>query len=62
MQKSDFTINKVIGRGSYGKVYLVTHNATDKVYAMKSVKKELVIKTDQIAGIKGKSSVIIRLN
>lgn len=40
----------------------MTHNVTDKVYAMKSVKKELVIKTDQIAGIKGKYSVIIRLN
>jgi len=44
---------KVIGRGSYGKVYLVCHSETQKVYAMKSIKKELIIKTDQVAGIKG---------
>lgn len=42
----DFSLLKVIGRGSYGKVYLVNHNATNVVYAMKSIKKELVIKTD----------------
>ncbi len=53
VQKSDFQILKVIGRGSYGKVYLVCHTETNKVYAMKSIKKELIIKTDQVAGIKG---------
>jgi serine/threonine protein kinase len=46
VQKSDFHIVKVIGRGSYGKVYLVRHNELNEYYAMKSVKKELVIKTD----------------
>jgi len=49
---------KVIGRGSYGKVYLVTHLPTDKIYAMKSIKKELIIKTDQIEGTKGKRSAL----
>ena len=50
----DFTRIKVVGRGAYGKVYLVKHNYTDKIFAMKAVKKELVIKTDQLEGIKCK--------
>ena len=39
----DFTIMKVIGRGSYGKVYQVTHKASGHVYAMKAMRKELII-------------------
>lgn len=54
MQKSDFHIVKVIGRGSFGKVYLVKHNILGQYYAMKSVKKELVLKTDQLDGIRSK--------
>ena len=50
----DFTKIKVVGRGAYGKVYLVKHNFTEKIFAMKAVKKELVIKTDQLEGIKCK--------
>jgi len=54
VQKSDFHIVKVIGRGSFGKVYLVKHNVLQQYYAMKSVKKELVLKTDQLDGIRSK--------
>ena len=50
----DFKKIKVVGRGAYGKVYLVKHTYTDKIFAMKAVKKELVIKTDQLEGIKCK--------
>jgi serine/threonine-protein kinase Psk1 len=42
----DFEKIKVVGRGAYGKVYLVKHAYTNKIFAMKEVKKELVIKTD----------------
>jgi len=44
----------VVGRGAYGKVYLVKHSYTGKIFAMKAVKKELIIKTDQVEGIKCK--------
>ena len=56
VQKSDFKILKVIGRGSYGKVYLVEHEMTGQVFAMKSIKKEIIIKADQINGVKGKNA------
>ena len=55
MTKSDFKILKTIGRGSYGKVYMVQHLITEQIYAMKSIKKEILIRTDQVAGIRGKS-------
>ena len=54
VQKSDFRILKTIGRGTYGKVYLVQHNQTEQIFAMKSVLKDLLIQTDQVAGIRGK--------
>ena len=54
--KSDFRILKTIGRGSYGKVYMVQHNLTEQIFAMKSVKKEVLIRTDQVQGIRGKQS------
>jgi len=33
---------RVIGRGSYAKVFVVEQRATKRVYAMKVIKKELV--------------------
>lgn len=56
--KDDFNKISVIGRGSYGKVYKVQHYLTKDFYAMKVVKKELVIKTDQMAGIKVEHEIL----
>ena len=36
----DFQILKIIGRGAYGKVYLVQYKPTNAYYAMKSINKE----------------------
>ena len=46
ISKDDFQIEKVIGKGAFGIVYLVIHNATQKVYAMKVVSKELLLMSD----------------
>jgi len=35
---------KVIGRGSFGKVYLVKHKELDKPFALKILKKDQLIK------------------
>lgn len=58
MQKSDFRILRTIGRGTYGKVYLVQHNQTEQIFAMKSVLKELLVKTDQVAGIRVEREIL----
>ena len=39
----DFTIKSVIGRGSFGKVFLVQKNSDAKVYAMKSLRKDVIL-------------------
>ena len=44
----DFKVLKVIGRGSYGKVCLVEYIPTKEIYAMKSLKKDILIEEDQI--------------
>jgi len=38
----DFMLLRVIGRGSYAKVFVVEQKSTKRVYAMKVIKKELV--------------------
>ena len=44
----DFKILKVIGRGSFGKVCLVEYLPTKEIYAMKSLKKDVLIEQEQV--------------
>ena len=44
----DFKIVKVIGRGSFGKVCLVQYKKSNEFYAMKSLKKDVLLDQDQI--------------
>jgi len=44
MSVEDFKIHKVIGRGSFGKVYLVQLKTTGEFFAMKTLKKEIILK------------------
>jgi len=44
----DFKVLKVLGRGSFGKVCLVEYLPTHETYAMKSLKKDLLLEQDQI--------------
>ena len=44
----DFKVLKVIGRGSFGKVCLVEYMPTHEIYAMKSLKKDILIEQEQI--------------
>lgn len=41
---SDFEKISLLGSGSFGDVYLVKHTKTDRIYAMKSLKKEYIEK------------------
>jgi serine/threonine protein kinase len=42
----DFEIIKVIGKGTFGKVFLVKHKSAERFYAMKSIRKDVVIDND----------------
>jgi hypothetical protein len=43
---ANFEIKKVIGRGSFGKVFLVQKKDDKKVYAMKSLRKDVILDYD----------------
>lgn len=51
---NDFELIKVIGRGSFGKVYMVKRNGTENYYAMKKLKKEVVAKRNLFIKTQGK--------
>ena len=39
----DFQTIRIVGKGSYGKVYLVKNQNTGNLYAMKIIRKDLLI-------------------
>lgn len=44
----DFKVIKIIGRGSFGKVSLVENVKTEVLFAMKSLKKDILLYNDQV--------------
>jgi len=57
-QLDDFTLVKVLGKGSYGKVMLVRGAQDNRLYAMKMLRKENVIKRNQVEHTKTERSVL----
>lgn len=58
----DFQIVKVIGRGSFGKVYLVQKKDDGNVFAMKSLKKDMVLRKGQTTNTRVERMILERIN
>ena len=43
----DFQLLKVVGRGSFGKVYMARKKDSQQIYAVKTLKKDFIIRTNQ---------------
>jgi len=56
ISNDDFKKVKVIGRGSFGKVYLVEKRDTKAVFAMKVLAKDVVAKRNLLIKTQGKES------
>ena len=56
---ADFVIKSVIGRGSFGKVFLVQKKDTKKVYAMKSLRKDVILENDQVESTKLEKDILL---
>jgi serine/threonine protein kinase len=56
ISKEDFKIVKVIGRGSFGKVFMVKKRDSDMPYAMKVLKKAQIAQRNLLVKTKGKCS------
>merc|ERR1719230_1891886 len=54
----DFLPVKVIGKGSYGKVMLVKHKDSETLYAMKMLRKDHIVKRNQIEHTKAERNVL----
>jgi serine/threonine protein kinase len=58
----DFKIQAVIGRGSFGKVYVVIKKDNQQVYAMKTLKKDMILRKNQMQNTKVERMILERLN
>ena len=59
---SDFKQLKVLGKGKYGKVFLVEHIETKKLFAMKRLKKSDITNLKKIEHIKTERNLLENLN
>ena len=50
----------MIGRGSFGKVFLVKKRGTDEVYAMKSLRKDVIIEFDQVESTRLEKDILLQ--
>ena len=57
----DFKIIKVIGRGSFGKVYAVSKKSDGKIYAMKTLKKDMILRKGQTTNTKVERMILERI-
>ena len=46
---NEFEYLKLLGKGTFGKVILVKEKATGRYYAMKILKKEVIVAKDEVA-------------
>ena len=58
----EFEILKLIGAGTFGKVYLIQHVYSGKLYAMKCIRKDLIIEHDQLTNITMEKDILWSVN
>ena len=54
----EFKIIKNLGEGACGKVFLVQHQTSGRLYAMKAIRKDLVIDTDQLKNLYTEKNIL----
>lgn len=54
----DFDLLKVLGKGGFGKVFLVRKKGGDEVFAMKVLKKEAVVRRNQVEHTKTETHIL----
>eukprot|EP01101_Sappina_pedata_P002566 TRINITY_DN12798_c0_g1_i1.p1 TRINITY_DN12798_c0_g1~~TRINITY_DN12798_c0_g1_i1.p1 ORF type:complete len:395 (+),score=170.66 TRINITY_DN12798_c0_g1_i1:124-1308(+) len=59
--KDDFELLHVIGKGSFGKVMQVRKKDTQKIYAMKVLRKEAIIARKQVIHTKAEKSILQKI-
>ena len=57
----DYQIVKKIGQGTFGKVYLVKNSKNDKMYAMKAIRKDLIVETDSVDSLRVEKLILLQV-
>lgn len=60
LDKNSFTILTLIGKGAFGKVFLVKKKDTNRIYAMKSLKKKKIEVLKQTNHIKTERHILVK--
>lgn len=58
----DFEIKKMIGKGSFGKVFLVQHIQDGRLYAMKCIRKDVILEHEQLENIRLEKDILNTIN
>lgn len=48
----DFELLRIVGKGTFGKVFQVQHKTTKKFYAMKCIRKDVILNNENMDSIK----------
>jgi hypothetical protein len=59
---SDFELKATLGTGSFGRVRLVRHRKTDRVYALKMLSKSVVLRTKQVEHIMSEKQLLSKIS
>ena len=54
----DFEMMRIVGKGTFGKVFQVMHRKTKKIYAMKCIRKDVVLENEQMDSLKLEKEIL----
>lgn len=60
MKPSDFEFLRVIGKGSFGKVMMAKHKQEDRIYAVKVLQKQHIIRRNEVKHIMSERNVLVK--
>jgi serine/threonine protein kinase len=58
----DFIMLKIVGKGTFGKVFKVQHKSTGKYYAMKCIRKDVILKNENMDSLKLEKEILYEIN